>query len=83
MSEKPTDEEQNAFVQRVMAMPNDEREAFVDRMFFDMWGVTREAFWNLDAKEIQAIAEARGLNVAGIGKGGEYSHQGDGKDRRN
>lgn len=66
-----------------MEMPEQLRADYIDQLHFDMWGVTREEFWKLDASEIQAIAEARGLNVAGIGKGGEYSHQGDGKDKRN
>lgn len=70
-------------VEKMKAMPYAEREHFVDRMFYGQWGVTREQFWKLDASEIQAIAEARGLSVAGISNGGEYSHQGDGKDKRN
>lgn len=80
MSDEP---DSQAYIDKIMAMPGDERKALLDRQHFDMWGVTREQFWELDASEIQAIAEARGLNVAGIGKGGTYSHEGDGKDKRN
>lgn len=80
MSDEP---DFQAYIDKIMAMPEDERKAVLDRLHFDMWGLTREQFWELDASEIQAIAEARGLHVAGIGKGGTYGHQGDGKDKRN
>lgn len=55
----------------------------IDRYFHERWGMSREALMDLTAQEITEVATARGLSVAGITTGGEFSVRGDGKDKRN
>lgn len=70
-------------IEQLKAMPQDEASALIDRMLLATWGVTREQLMALSGDEVTAIAEARGLSVAGMVGGKTFSHEGDGKDHRN
>lgn len=60
-----------------------EADIIDNALFIARWGMTRDQFSALSAKEITDIATARGLSVAGIARDGEFNVRGDGKDKRN